>query len=399
MGAVNHVSARTIEAVAIGTIPQPTRSAPVPPFEAEHEAFRIELRDWIRAELRPRVDAWERDEWFDGAVFGWLAARGWLGLSYPAEYGGGGKDRIWGAVMSEELARCGSGGLAAGIGAHIGIALPPIATFGTEAQKQRWLVPGLRAEKIAALAITEPGAGSDVASIRTRAERVDGGWRVNGAKTFITNGVRADLYVTAVRTTPEGGHHGTSFLVIEKGDGVTASPLHKLGWNASDTGEIAFADVFVPEDHLLGEENRGFHLIMANFQGERLGMALVALGEMRETFEYTVQRLVERGGTGQATRHRVAELATSIEAVAALTYGTLRRHAAGMEAVREVSMAKLLSQRANLQLQEACMYLLGVEGALVETGIERKLRDARLGPIGGGTDEIMKEILGKTLGL
>jgi acyl-CoA dehydrogenase len=385
--------------VAIGTIPETRYPAPLPPFTNEHEAFRMELREWVRAELRPHVVAWERDEWFDGAVFGWLAEKGWLGLSYPTEYGGAGKDRVWGAVMSEELARCGSGGLAAGIGAHIGIALPPIATFGTEAQKQRWLVPGLRGEKIAALAITEPGAGSDVASIRTRAERVDGGWRVNGAKTFITNGVRADLYVTAVRTTPEGGHHGTSFLVIEKGEGVTASPLHKLGWHASDTGEIAFADVFVPEDHLLGEENRGFHLIMANFQGERLGMALVALGEMRETFEFTVARLAEREKVSQSVRHHVAEMALSLETVAALTYATLRRHAAGQEAVREVSMAKLLSQRANLELQEQCMYLLGVEGVLAETGIERKLRDSRLGPIGGGTDEIMKEILGKTLGL
>jgi acyl-CoA dehydrogenase len=385
--------------VTISATPETGYRAPVPPFQAEHEDFRSEVREWLDAELRPHVDEWERAEWTDQAAFGKLADRGWLGLTYPEEYGGSGKDAVYGAVFSEELARCGSGGMAAAIGAHVGIALPPVLRFGTEEQRRRWLVPGLRAEKIAALAITEPGAGSDVASIRTRAERVDGGWVVNGEKTFITNGVRADLYVTAVRTTPEGGHHGMSFLVVERGEGVSASPLRKLGWHASDTGTVAFADVFVPEDHLLGEENRGFHLIMANFQGERLGMALAALGEMRETFERTVTRLRARGDAGQAARHRVAELATSIEAVAALTYGTLGRHAAGMEAVREVTMAKLLSQRANVELQDACIRLVGVEGVLAEHGFERALRDARLGPIGGGTDEIMKEILGRSLGL
>ena len=179
------------------------------------------------------------------------------------------------------MARCGSGGVAAGLGAHSGIALPPILSFGTEQQKQRFLVPGLRGDTIAALAITEPGAGSDVAAIRTRAESVDGGYLVNGSKTFITGGVRADVLVTAVQTTPDGGHGGVSFLIIERGEGVTSSPLRKLGWHASDTAEIAFADVFVPEQNLLGPEHGGFYLIMANFQWERLLMALGALGAMQ----------------------------------------------------------------------------------------------------------------------
>ena len=191
-------------------------------------------------------------------------------------------------MFVEELARCGSGGLAAGLGAHTGIALPPIERFGTEEQKQRWLVPGLRGELVAALAITEPGAGSDVAGLRTHATRVDGGWVVNGAKTFITGGVRADVLVCAVRTTaadPEARHQGISFLLIEKGDGVTASPLRKLGWHASDTAEIAFDDVFVPAENLLGAEHGGFYLIMANFQWERLLMALGAIGAMQACFE------------------------------------------------------------------------------------------------------------------
>ena len=175
-------------------------------------------------------------------------------------------DWVADAVFAEELARCGSGGLAAGIGAHTSIATPPVAKFGTPGQRARWLEPAIRGEKIAALAITEPDAGSDVAAVRTRAERVDGGWLVNGAKTYITNGVRADFYVTAVKTRAEGGHGGLSFLVIERGEGVSASKLEKLGWHASDTAELAFEDVFVPDEHLLGEEGRGFYLIMANFQ-------------------------------------------------------------------------------------------------------------------------------------
>ena len=174
------------------------------------------------------------------------------------------------AVLSEELARCGSGGLAAGIGAHIGIATPPIFAFGTPDQRERYLPPAIRGERIAALAITEPDAGSDVAAVRTRARRVDGGWLVNGSKMFITNGVRADVLVTAVKTSDDGGHHGLSFLIVERGEGVQASAIAKLGWHASDTALIALDEVFVPEENLLGRENEGFYLIMANFQWERL---------------------------------------------------------------------------------------------------------------------------------
>jgi acyl-CoA dehydrogenase len=371
---------------------------PPPPFTAETEAFRAELREFIATELRPRAAEWDDAGWFPDEVFGWFAERGWLGVTMPAEHGGLGRDLAFGAVMSEELARCGSGGLAAGLGAHMGIACPPVANFGTTEQKRRWLEPAMRAEKIGALAITEPGGGSDVAAVRTRAERVDGGWIVNGEKTFITNGVRADFYVTAVRTTADGGHGGMSFLVIDRGPGITASKLDKLGWRASDTATVAFQDVFVPEDHLLGQLDKGFYLIMANFQGERLGMALSALGEMRQTFEATVEWAREQQPS-QARRHKLAELATLIEVSAAIAYGTAWRMASGQDAVREVSCAKLLTQRANVTVQEECMYLRGYEGALVSTGVERALRDARLGPIGGGTDEIMREIIGRSYGL
>ena len=256
---------------------------PVPPFTDAHEALRGEMRAFVEGELRPHAPEWEAARSFPDEVFGMLAERGWLGLKYGPD-----ADWVADAVLCEELARSGSGGLAAGVGAHIGIATPPLATFGTQAQQARWLAPAIRGEQIAALAITEPDTGSDVAAIRTRAERVDGGWVVNGAKTFITNGVRADFYVTAVRTRPEPGHGSLSFLVVEAGDGVTARPLEKLGWHASDTAEIAFEDVAVPDHALLGEEGRGFYLIVANFQWERLLMSLGAVGSMRATLERVV---------------------------------------------------------------------------------------------------------------
>jgi acyl-CoA dehydrogenase len=360
---------------------RPPAATPVPPFTRAHEAFRADARAFVRERLRPFADEWEEAGWFPNEVFGALAERGWLGLKY-------GGDWVADAVLTEELARCGSGGVAAGIGAHVHIATPPIFRFGTEAQKARWLEPAVRGSLIGALAITEPEAGSDVASIRTRAERVDGGWLVSGAKTFITNGVRADFYVCAVRTGG-AGHGGLSFLVIERGDGVTASPLRKLGWRASDTAELAFDEVFVPDEHLLGEEGRGFYLIMANFQWERLVMALGAVGAMRRTLERASHDLA---GRGQATRHLVADVATRAEAATAMTYHALRLYLDGGDAVREVTMAKLATQRTNFELQDECLRLIGPDLEL-----ERAVRDARLGPIGGGTDEIMREILGRSL--
>jgi acyl-CoA dehydrogenase len=363
------------------------------------------MRAFVETELRPHAPEWEAARFFPNDVFTKLAARGWLGLKYGAD-----ADWVADAVLSEELARSGSGGLAAGIGAHNGIATPPIATFGSDAQRERWLAPAIRGEKIAALAITEPDTGSDVASIRTRAEKVDGGWVVNGAKTFITNGVRADFYVTAVRTRPEPGRGSLSFLVIEAGEGVRASPLEKLGWHASDTAEIAFEDVAVPDEALLGEEGRGFYLIVANFQWERLLMSLGAVGSMRATLERVIAILAD-GGVSQSVRHRVAEHAVAAETGAAITYQGLRLFLDGgarrqpvmrppAEAVvREVTMAKLLTQRANFECQDDCFGILADLGHPDAEDLARAARDARLGPIGGGTDEIMKEILGKTLGL
>jgi acyl-CoA dehydrogenase len=380
------------------------RRRPIPPFTEEHEEFRLAVRRFVQTELRPHAGEWEAAKWFPGEVFGRLAELGYIGLKFPAAYGGD-DDPVADAVFVEELAWCGSGGVAAGIGAHAGIALPPIARFGTEAQKQRYLVPGIRGEKIAALGITEPDAGSDVASIRTFARRVDDGYVVNGSKTFITGGVRADLIVTAVKTTEAGGHHGISFLIIERGSGVESSPLEKLGWHASDTALITFDDVFVPAENLLGEENGGFYLIMANFQWERLLMALGAVGAMQVAFEKTLKFALEREAFGrpigkhQAIRHKLAEIALTIESGRAVTYSALRRYVAGEDAVREVTIAKLATQRAAFDVMDTCLQIHGGAGYIADYDIERAARDARLGPIGGGTDEIMKEILSRSLGL
>jgi acyl-CoA dehydrogenase len=368
------------------------RTASEPPFTAAHDALRARMRAWIAAELWPLAASWEAAGSFPDSVFAALAEQGWLGLKY-----GPAADWVADAVLCEELARCGSGGVAAGIGAHTGIATPPIARFGTPWQHARWLEPALAGRAIGALAITEPDAGSDVASLRTRAVEVDGGWLVSGAKTFITNGVRAAFYVTAVRTRPPAphAHGGISFVVIERGPGVTATPLRKLGWRASDTAELAFDEVFVPAAHLLGERDRGFALIMANFQWERLLMALGAVGAMRLSVERAVAGLPSRpGGYGGAARAQVAELATRTEAAAALTYHALRRFLAGDDAVREVTMAKLATQRACFEVADGVLSLLGPDEAGER---ERAVRDARLGPIGGGTDEIMREILGRVV--
>jgi acyl-CoA dehydrogenase len=376
-----------------------------PPFSDEHEQLRQSARGFIERELTPHAQRWEDDQWFPDEVFAKLAAQGLLGLKYPTEYGGQGGDYLHEAVLIEELARIGSGGTAAGIGAHVNIATPPIWRFGTEDQKQRYLVPAIRGEKIGALGITEPAAGSDVAAIRTRAEPAEGGWALSGEKTYITNGVRADFIVTAVKTTADGGHHGISFLIVDRGEGVTSSKLEKLGWQASDTATIAFEDVFVPEENLLGGLHEGFALIMANFQWERLAMALGAVGAMQIAWERTAEFARERHAFGrslsghQAIRHKLVDLATSAHTCRCVTYDALRRFVAGEEPLREVTMAKLLTQRACFELMDACLQIHGGAGYMREYWVERAARDARLGPIGGGSDEIMREILGRVLAI
>jgi acyl-CoA dehydrogenase len=379
----------------------------LPPFTEEHEELRETVSRFVAKEIAPNVDEWEAAREFPRELFSRCAEPGFLGLKFPEELGGQGGTHLHDAVWVEELARSGgSGGVAAGLNAHASIAMPPIFKFGTEEQKQRWLPAGIAGEKIGALGITEPGAGSDVASLKTTAVRHGDTYVVNGAKTFITNGVRADFLVCACRTSEGGGHGGISFLVLEREmPGYEVSrKLEKMGWHSSDTGEISFSDVEVPAENLLGEENGGFKLIMANFAWERLLMAIGAVGAMQRLVETTVAALESEAfgrpiGKFQAIRHQVAEMATRAETNRALTYNALRLFHTGQDCIQEVSMAKLLTQRAVLEIADQSLQIHGGYGYMREYGIERAVRDARLGPIGGGTDEIMKEIIGKTMWL
>ena len=394
--------------VAVTIVKDTGQRALVPPFEPEHEELRATIRRWVESEILPCQAEWEERREFPRELFTRAAELGFLGLKYPERLGGQGGDNLHDAVWAEEIAAAGmSGGVGAGIGAHTGIATPPVWSFGTDEQHERFLRPAIAGEKIAALGITEPGAGSDVASLRTRAEKVDGGWVVNGSKTFITNGVRADFLVCAVRTKPEGGHGGISFLILERDmPGYEVSrKLEKLGWHASDTGELAFSDVFVPEENLLGEEHGGFKLIMANFQWERELMALGAVGSMDWCLRRSIAYAGEREAFGrpiggfQAIRHKIAAMATKLEVGRALTYHALRLLTSGQDALAEVTKAKLFTQRAAVEVADDAVQIHGGYGYMREYEVERVLRDARLGPIGGGTDEIMKEILGRGLGL
>jgi acyl-CoA dehydrogenase len=391
----------------LGSVAMAVTPAPHPPFTREHEEIRAEMRAFIAEELAPHADAWEEAKYFPDELFPKVGAAGYFGLKFEPAWGGTApsfqEGTLRAALWSLELARCGSGGLAAGLGAHSEIAAPPIWKFGTHEQKAGWLTPAIAGDLRCALGITEPGAGSDVAGLRTRATRVDGGWLVNGEKTFITNGVRFDLMVTAVRTGEGERHSGISFLVVEPGEGVERSALNKLGWHASDTGTVAMSDAFVPDDHLLGQLDQGFALIMANFQWERLQMSLGAVGAMEALLDATIPYVQTRQVAGrllvaqQAIRHKLAEAEITLNASRAMTFDTLGRFAAGHDVLREVTMAKLQTQRAAVDVADVCLQLHGGYGTLEESGLPRALRDARLGPIGGGTDEIMAEILGRTL--
>jgi acyl-CoA dehydrogenase len=380
----------------------------LPPFSEEHEQLRETISRWVKAEIVPHVDEWEAAREFPRELYTRAGELGFLGLKYPVELGGQGGDYVHDAVWAEELAAAGaSGGVGAGLGAHTGIATPPIFKFGTPDQHERFLRPAIRGELICALGITEPGAGSDVASIRTEARPVDGGYVVNGAKTFITNGVRADVLVCACKTTEAGGHQGISFLLLERDmpGYEVARKLEKMGWHSSDTGELSFTDVEVPAENLLGEENQGFYLIMQNFAWERLLMALGATGAMRRLLEVAISYAGEREAFGrpigkfQAIRHKIAEIGVKAEVGRALAYHALRRFIDGEDAIADVTKAKLFTQRACVEVADEVLQILGGYGYMREYGVERALRDARLGPIGGGTDEVMKEILGRQLGL
>ena len=365
------------------------------------------MRRFIEKEVRPHVDEWEQAQQFPRELFRRCGALDLLGLKYPEQFGGTNAGVLYEAVLFEELARCGSGGVAAGIGAHVAIATPPINDFGDQAQRQRWLAPAIKGEKIVALGVTEPSGGSDIAHVQTMAGRQGDAYVVNGAKMFITNGVNADLVVILARTKPEGGHHGLSLLVVERGTpGYTVGrKLDKLGWRASDTAELVFQDCRVPVENRLGEENNGFKMAVANFQWERLWIAISAVASAQRSLELAVDYASNRVQFGktltsmQVIRHDIADMALTIEQARQLTYYALWLHSQNLPCTKEVSMAKIAATEADVSVADRALQIHGGYGYMMEYPIQRAWRDARLGPIGAGTNEIMREIIAKELDL
>ena len=375
-------------------------------FTDEHEQLRESIRAFVLKELRPHSAEWERTT-FPDWVFSRMGELGLLGLSFPEEYGGQGGDYPCNLVLAEEIVHADCGGLAMGVAVHTDMATPPILAFGTEAQKQAYLVPSIRGEKISCLGITEPDAGSDVSGIKTRAVRDGGEWVINGSKTYITNGHRADFIVLVTKTDPDAGYDGfTLFIVDMDAPGVIREErLRKLGMHASDTALLAFQDVRVPDGAVLGEVGKGFYHIMWELQGERLIGAAGAVAAAQAVFDRTLAYAGEREAFGrpigkfQVTRHKFGEMATKIEAARQLVYTTAWRHMNGEYPVREISMAKLFASRMACEVADECLQIHGGAGYMEEYGIERVWRDLRLNRIGAGTDEIMLDVIGRSYGL
>lgn len=368
------------------------------------QLIRQTAREFAEGEIRPNAFEWEEAGEFPRDLYDEAAEAGLLGIGFPEEYGGAGGGPLENVMVIEGLMYGGSTGVSAGLFSH-GIALPPILEAGSEETIEAYVPPTLRGEKIGALAITEPGAGSDVAGIRTRAERDGDDYVVNGSKQFITSGVRADFLTTLVRTG-EDRHGGLSFLVIDTDrDGVEVSKaLEKTGWCASDTAQLSFENVRVPVENRLGDEGTGFITLMRNFQHERLALAAYGEATAQVALEEAESYIEEREAFGrsiskfQVTRHKIAEMATQVMAAKTAVYQVASRMDAGEYCVKEVSMAKNFCADVAIDVAYEAVQLHGGMGFMRETVVERLSRDARLLPIGGGTSEIMKEIIAKEKG-
>ena len=379
-------------------------------FSGEHEQLRKAVRAFVEKEVTPCVAAWETAGRIPRTFWRRLGELGFLGLDFPVAYGGSGGDFLSSVVLGEEMARCRSGGVAFSVLVHTDMSSPWLVRYGTEAQKRRYLPRVLSGETVCALAITEPGAGSDMAALATRAERRGDHYVLTGRKIFITNGVHGDLYFVAARTGPataERRHDGLSMFLVERGlPGFEVSrTLDKMGMRASDTAELAFDGYAVPAESLLGVEGRGFQQLAAGLQRERTMAAVLALSGATQALEDTIAYLRERRAFGeplaarQVLRHRVAELATDLEAARQLVYHAARLHAAGEECVREVSMAKLLATEVANRVAYHAVQLHGGYGYMREFPVEGFFRDVRLWTIASGTSEIMREIIAKRLPL
>ncbi|MEB0007585.1 acyl-CoA dehydrogenase family protein [Pseudomonas sp. RTB3] len=375
-------------------------------FDPNHQLIRDAVRRFVEREILPFVDEWEEAEGFPRELYLKAGAAGILGIGYPEALGGSHEGDVFAKVAaSEELMRCGSAGLVAGLGS-LDIGLPPVVKWGQPALRERVVPQVLSGEKIMALAITEPGGGSDVANLQTRAVRDGDGYRVNGSKTFITSGIRADFYTVAVRTG-EPGFAGVSLLLIEKGTpGFSVGrQLKKMGWWASDTAELFFEDCRVPMANLIGAENMGFACIMGNFQYERLALALMANMTSQLALEQSLSWAKQREAFGkpigkfQVLKHRLAEMATQLEVSREFTYRQAAKMAAGQSVIKEISMAKNFATDTADRITYDAVQILGGSGYMRDSLVERLYRDNRILSIGGGTREVMNEIIAKQMGL
>ncbi|MFJ3262031.1 acyl-CoA dehydrogenase family protein [Pseudomonas sp. NPDC086581] len=375
-------------------------------FDDSHRLVRDSVRRFVEREILPHVADWEEAEEFPRELYRKAGEAGILGIGYPEALGGSHEGDLFAKVAaSEELMRCGSGGLVAGLGS-LDIGLPPLIKWGRPDLRERIAPQVLAGEKIMALAVTEPSGGSDVASLKTRAVRDGDHYRVSGSKTFITSGVRADYYTVAVRTGGDG-FGGVSLLLVEKGTpGFTVSRrLKKMGWWASDTAELFFDDCKVPVENLIGAENMGFACIMANFQSERLALAIMANMTAQLALNEALAWSREREAFGkpvgkfQVLKHRLAEMATQVEVSREFTYRQAAKMAVGKSVIKEISMAKNFATDVADRVTYDAVQVLGGMGYMRESLVERLYRDNRILSIGGGTREIMNEIIAKQMGL
>jgi acyl-CoA dehydrogenase len=379
-------------------------------FGEEHEALRKAVRAFVEREVEPHIERWETAGEIPKSIWPRMGALGFLGVEYDEKYGGASADFMTSVVLAEELARSRSGSLAMAAGVHTDMASPHLYYTGSDALKDKYLPAICRGEKLCAIAVTEPGGGSDVAAIRTRARRVGDRYVLSGSKMFITNGVTADLYFVAARLEegdPARRHKGISMFLVERESPglVVSEKLDKMGMRASDTAELAFQDLPVPHDHLLGQEGKGFYEVMRIFQRERLIAGVHAVAGAQRALEDAIAYARERRAFGsplsrkQVIRHKLADMATLIEAGRWLTYAACLRFQAGEDAVKEISMVKLFTAEMANRVAYEAVQIHGGYGYMREYPVERFYRDARLFPIGGGASEIMKEIIAKQLPL
>lgn len=378
-------------------------TAPSRYFTQDHEIFREQVRAFVEKEIHPHIDQWEQEELFPKSLYRRMGELGFLGIRYPEKYGGSSGDIWMTLVFCEELCRSRALGLPMSILVHTDMSSTHIARYGTDEQRQKYLVPMITGEKVCAIAVSEPAAGSDVAGIQTTAVKDGDSYVINGAKIFITNSVHADVFCVAAKTVKDAGHRGISMFIVERETPGfrLAKKLKKLGNNTSDTGELVFDEVRIPRRNLIGEEGRGFYYIMGNFQDERLIAASMAVGAAQQAFDDTLRYVRERHTFGkrvidhQAVSHRLADLATELEAARQLTYYAADVLQRGGDASTEVSMAKLFASEMANRLAYQCLQLHGGYGYMQEFPIERYFRDIRLSPIGGGTSEIMRDIIAR----